>query len=394
MSLLLAANNAGTTLASALNPTATTIALATGTGVLFPQPTTGQYYVATLIPATSTTGLPNEIVWVTGMTGDTATVVRGRESTTPLSFNIGDSFQNLWTAGSFDIMLQISEAQAQPYNYAVDSGTANSVVVALSPVVTSLSGLIGTPIRIQKGANSNTGATTLTVNGLGPIAIVPPGGGSLWAGALAANSGFEVWYDGVNFDLVSPPAVLKPGSATNTVLATMGPNTFKANVTGSTAAPADVSLAAALTNSMLATMAGDTVKANITGGSASPTDVGFTSLLGAMGQTAGITGPTSMHFYVSTSIGVFLVNVVQWVWSPSGTNPYANFNWDVPFPTACIGAWGNVGYAENGTSSPSSGHAPLVNVRPDTNGGAFFETVSSATAFSGTHTVMLIGVGY
>lgn len=98
MSTILFANNASSTLAGAISNTAVTCNLAVGTGVLFPAPGAGQYFVGTFNDAA--TGLLTEIVHVTNVTVDTITIVRAQEGTTALNWNAGDLFANLLTAGT------------------------------------------------------------------------------------------------------------------------------------------------------------------------------------------------------------------------------------------------------------------------------------------------------
>jgi hypothetical protein len=98
MSTILFANLGKSTLAGGITNVATTVNLAVGTGVLFPAPGAGQYFVATFTDAL--TGLLNEIVHVTNITGDVATIVRAQESTTALAWLAGDLFDNLCTAGT------------------------------------------------------------------------------------------------------------------------------------------------------------------------------------------------------------------------------------------------------------------------------------------------------
>src|SRR6266403_212504 len=98
-------NNAISTLAGAITNMATTANLAAGSGILFtPGPSTGQYFVMTFYDAL--TGLLNEIVHVTAIAGDTITIVRGQEGTTPLNWLAGDFAQNLCTAGTQTSFLQ------------------------------------------------------------------------------------------------------------------------------------------------------------------------------------------------------------------------------------------------------------------------------------------------
>ena len=98
MAIYLWANNATTTLASPISSAATSLNVASGTGALFPNPTGSEIFTLTLSDAA--TGLINEIMVVTAISGDTMTVVRGQENTTAIDWAAGSIAQNLITAGS------------------------------------------------------------------------------------------------------------------------------------------------------------------------------------------------------------------------------------------------------------------------------------------------------
>jgi len=102
--------------------------------------------------------------------------------------------------------------QQQAGNFAVDTGTANALVVTLSPVPASLASILGSPIRIQKGAAANTSTCTLAVNGLTATAIKYADGTSLKASDLPANGVLEVSYDGTQFILLSVSGSSQVGS--------------------------------------------------------------------------------------------------------------------------------------------------------------------------------------
>lgn len=232
------ANNAATTLGSAIGPAATTITVATGTGDKFPTLAAGQSFTATLWASGSTTGLPNEIVKVTARVGDTMTVVRGQEGTTAGTWGVGDTFANYPTAGFYNNLLTGGDLQSQSGNSANDTGTANAGVIALSPAPDSLAALTLAPIRVLKGAAANTGAYTLNVNGFGaqPVRL---GGNALQAGQLPASRVFEVVWSGSGFELLNAPALNY-----NNALAAMAAATFKGNITGAGAQPSDVPISA------------------------------------------------------------------------------------------------------------------------------------------------------
>lgn len=196
------ANNANSTLAGSINNTALTANLSAGTGVLFPAPAAGQFFKLTFIDAA--TGLINEIVHVTNVTVDTITMIRGQEGTTAKSWSAGDLAQNLMTAGTAALFAQPLDLQLQSGNFAVDSGTANALVVTLNPIPSALTA--GITLRIKKSASGNTGAATLNVNGLGAVNLTHANGTNVVSGELPANGTFTAVYDGTSFVMQSTAA--------------------------------------------------------------------------------------------------------------------------------------------------------------------------------------------
>lgn len=200
MATLLFANFATTTTAGSITNSATAVNLASGTGALFPSPGAGEYFVGTFVDAA--TGLIREIVWCTARTGDSLTIVRAQEGTTGLAWAAGSVFSILWTAGQCAAMLQSGAFQQQTANYAVDSGTANSLVISLTPAPLSLTDLIGAPVRVLVN-NNNSGASTISVNGLAATAIENPNGTALSADQLIADGVAEFIYSNGVFQLIS-----------------------------------------------------------------------------------------------------------------------------------------------------------------------------------------------
>ena len=107
--IILATNNATSTLAAPITSSAVTATLAAGTGALFPSPSSGQYFVLTFVD--SATLSIREIVHVTARATDTITMVRGQEGTTPTAYTTGDVADGLWTAGMFGALNQIAAEQ-------------------------------------------------------------------------------------------------------------------------------------------------------------------------------------------------------------------------------------------------------------------------------------------
>lgn len=101
---LLAANNAQTVLASGISASATSITVNTGTGALFPSPSSGtSFFKLTFIDAA--TGQLSEIVHVTARSGDTMTIERGQEGTSARAWSANDIAANMMTAGTLIYIL-------------------------------------------------------------------------------------------------------------------------------------------------------------------------------------------------------------------------------------------------------------------------------------------------
>lgn len=213
---LIFANNAQSSLAGSISNTATVVNLQSGTGVLFPTPGPGQYFVGTFTDAA--TGLDTEIVWVTNKVGDTLTIIRAQEGTTGQNWSANDLFAELWTAGQAQALLQVVDAQSQSANYAVDTGSVNSVLCALNPAITVP--VPGMPIRVLI-ANTNTGPSTLNP-GSGASAIVRRDGSALAGGELTAGDIVEFKWDGTQYRIpgVAPatPAQITSGSDTESAV--------------------------------------------------------------------------------------------------------------------------------------------------------------------------------
>lgn len=176
--LFIFANNASTTLSAPITNTATQLTVSSGTGAEFPNPSAGQQFSATLNDAA--TGLLTEIVYCTGISGDTFNpIVRAQEGTTALSWLAGDLIANLLTAGQMAAMVQ--SIQVAPNRIVTTSG-------AFTTTTADANGSIGLNRTSGVGVASTTlpsGAApgqTYTYDDLSnnaqafPITINAPGG--------------------------------------------------------------------------------------------------------------------------------------------------------------------------------------------------------------------------
>lgn len=93
-----------------------------------------------------------------------------------------------------------------PIDYAADNGAANAYAIALTPPITAH--IPGLPIYF-KAANANTGASTLSVNGLAAVAIKRSSGAALSGGEIQAGEIVGVVYN----DAATPYYQLNPSNA-------------------------------------------------------------------------------------------------------------------------------------------------------------------------------------
>lgn len=148
---LLAANNAQTVLAAGISASATTMTVNTGTGALFPSPSSGvSYFKLTLVDAA--TGQLTEIVHVTARTGDTMTISRGQEGTTARAWSANDIAANMMTAGTLSLLAQTA-LSLQIANNLSEIAAAGSAAVSAA----------------QSNLGLGTAATKNTGNGTGQI---------------------------------------------------------------------------------------------------------------------------------------------------------------------------------------------------------------------------------
>ncbi|MBC7693624.1 MAG: hypothetical protein H7222_17800, partial [Methylotenera sp.] len=94
---------------------------------------------------------------------------------------------------------------------ALDTGAANAYVVALSPAITAYA--TGQSFTF-KALNSNSGASTVSFNGVGAVSIRKLGGSVLASGDVIATQMVTVVYDGTNFQMQSQVASSPAGGIT------------------------------------------------------------------------------------------------------------------------------------------------------------------------------------
>lgn len=169
MAKQLYANNATGYLNSTINNTQTSIVLQSGNGSLFPIPTSGDYFYATIYDGISTL----EIVKVTARTADTFTVVRGQDDTTAASFPTGSVLELRAVKANYNNLLQKSG----------DTATDATITTLASTTATI------TTATITNMSSSNVTVTGGSVSGITDLAIADGGTGSSTASGARTNLG-------------------------------------------------------------------------------------------------------------------------------------------------------------------------------------------------------------
>ena len=207
---ILFANNASSTVAGAITPTQTTVNLAPGTGIEFPNPLNpGDFFTLTFYDQATKT--INEITHCTARTSDALTIVRGQEGTTPRAWNAGDIAANLITAGTLASFVQASApaASTEIVYVGVDTSTDPTLIVAATtPVPASLQiGMLFVikmlnakqPPVTSPGPPPVLGDVLMELNGTAGIAVRKTDGSSFIGGELFGGLTYEFTYNGTNF---------------------------------------------------------------------------------------------------------------------------------------------------------------------------------------------------
>ena len=201
MSSVLWSNDATTTLAGSISSGATSLTVTSGSGSLFPSPTSGQIFALVLISAVNTA--TREVLYCTARSGDVMTVERAQEGTTALSWNAGDLAQNLVTAGTLESL---------GLAYTTDTGTANAIAINVPTNPTSIAAMAGQAFFVVKGSAANTGAVTINPNGIGATTTVRADGTALTSGQWPAGAIGLVVCNGTQFYIltITGPSLLAP----------------------------------------------------------------------------------------------------------------------------------------------------------------------------------------
>lgn len=155
-------NNATTTLAAAINTSATALSLATGTGTLFPSPSSPDFFYVTITNSGGTV----EICKCTARSSDTLTVVRNQEGTAPTAYSIGDKVELRVTAAGLANKLD------------KDTGGTLSGPLTVTGTIT--------PTTLAVSANATVGGT-LTITGATSLSSLSTSGNGSIGGTLGVT---------------------------------------------------------------------------------------------------------------------------------------------------------------------------------------------------------------
>jgi hypothetical protein len=207
---LLWTNNASSTIAGSITATATTVNLAPGTGILFPQPlNVGDLFKATFYDQQTKT--INEIVHVTARSGDQCTIVRGQENTTPVAWSAGDIFANLITADTLRHFIQSTgpAADTSIVYVGIDTSTnVNLIIANTTPVPASFQiGMLFNikmlnakfPPVISSGPPPVTGDVMMQLNGQAGVAVKRTDGSAFIGGETTGGEEYIFIYNGSHF---------------------------------------------------------------------------------------------------------------------------------------------------------------------------------------------------
>lgn len=180
------ANNAETTLATAINASETALVVADGS--VFPSLSAGQHFYATLVSAQGTL----EIVKVTARSGNILTVTRGAESTTPNGFAVGTRVEARVTAASVEDGIDELRAELAASSGAsivgyTQGGSGASDRTVQSRLRDSVSikdfGAVG------DGVTDDAAAIQAAIDSGAPTIVIPKGVYRMTAGVAMAQAG-------------------------------------------------------------------------------------------------------------------------------------------------------------------------------------------------------------
>lgn len=162
-------NNAVSTITTPISASDVGLAVAAGTGSLFPALGAGDYFYATLVSSGGT----YEVVKVTARVGDTMTIVRAQEGTTAQSFASGSRIEVRVTAASITDMVDEHD-QASEISIITESGTTRTLSATDNGAVIYCTS--GSAVTITCAAGLGAGfSCTIIQGGAGKVTVAAGG---------------------------------------------------------------------------------------------------------------------------------------------------------------------------------------------------------------------------
>lgn len=178
------ANNAETTLSSAVSTSATSIPVVDAS--VFPSITGSDYFLVTLVDSGDNT----EIVKVTAVSSNTLTVSRAREGTTARSYQIGDKVENRLTAGG---LADLNTRTDVDLDTMTGDGSTTTLTLSTAPASEDNAQVYLDGVYQNKSTYSVSG-TTLTFSTAPPsgvaveVIIITPAAGTFSSSDYATSS--------------------------------------------------------------------------------------------------------------------------------------------------------------------------------------------------------------
>jgi hypothetical protein len=222
-------NNAVSTLLAGITNVATTLTVQAGDGALFPNPTGGDSFRATLQDASDNI----EIVDVTGRSGDVFTIVRGQEGTTGLAYLAGDVVELRLTKDILATYRQGvgDEVQTTAGSRAVGLSDVHDIIEVTAAATITLADAATMAEGYQIHIKNNSSATTTIARATGADTIdnvagnmLLPGGDSVYLSVNATQDGYTSLYSA--FDKAWPVGSIHLSTVATNPNTTLGGGTW------------------------------------------------------------------------------------------------------------------------------------------------------------------------
>lgn len=172
------------TLAAGMDAVQTTMPLTTGHGARFGTIATGNKIRIVLLDALKNV---SEVMYMTGISGDTATVLRGQDGTTATTHLAGDRLEARIGKSSMETMRQPVHIQQGTETLLGSVAGVDNITAAANPTLIAQMP-IGSLWKLP-AAGANTGAAaTLNVDGQGPVSLLRPDGTALQQNDIPAGN--------------------------------------------------------------------------------------------------------------------------------------------------------------------------------------------------------------